>query len=289
MSALPPLPARNPDSHKGNYGRVLVVAGSMGMTGAGAMASLAALRSGAGLVTWAVPESLHAIAAGWSMELIILPLPDNGYAPGVDAREHILEAAHEADAVVLGCGLPVAGETGELMRLLIPEIGAPLLLDAGALRALGKDMAPLLKRRKPTILTPHPGEMSGLTGKPVEAVQEKRETYAKKYADMTKSIVVLKGAGTVVTNGADSRINQTGNPGMATAGTGDLLAGMITGLVAQQMDPYGAACLGVHLHGLAGDLAAVEQGCHGMIAGDMLACMPAAFKAYAAQGNSDDS
>lgn len=288
MSTLPPLPDRKPEMHKGDCGRVLVIAGSMGMTGAGAMASLAALRSGAGLVTWAVPQSLHAIAAGWAMELILLPLPDNGYAPVVDAREHLLEAAHEADAVVLGCGLPVAGETGELIRLLIPEIGAPLLLDAGALRAIGKDMAPLLKRRKPTLLTPHPGEMGGLIGKPTDAVQERRESYARKYAEMTKTLVVLKGAGTLITNGTDIHINTTGNPGLATAGTGDVLAGMIAGLVAQRMDPYEAACLGVHLHGMAGDLAAEAKGWHGMIAGDVLACIPAAFLRYAAERDRND-
>jgi NAD(P)H-hydrate epimerase len=284
MSELPKLPARREDAHKGDCGRVLVVAGSTGMTGAGVLCSMAALRSGAGLVTWAVPKSLNMIAEIMAVEVITMPVPEtNGQSPGVDSREYIIEAAHEVDAVVLGPGLPVAGETGELLRLLVPEIGATLVLDAGALTAVGKDWKLIRSRKKPTIITPHPGEFSRLIGKSVEQVQENRESFAKKYAQQSGAVVLLKGKNSIITDGKETYINQTGNPGMATAGSGDVLAGIIAALAAQGLTALEAARLGAHLHGLAGDFAAETMGEHSLIASDILESLPDAFLSHAAQ------
>ncbi len=278
---LPPLPERDAEAHKGSCGRLLVIAGSRGMTGAGCMVSLAALRTGAGLVTWALPESLNIVAETAAMEILSLPLPETEHhSPSVDAREMLLEAAMEADAVVLGPGLPVAGETGELIRLLTPEIHAPLLLDAGALTAIGRDPKPIRTRKQATIVTPHPGEMMRLTGKDVETIQAAREETAREYADASGAVVVLKGAGTVITDGTRTRINESGNPGMATAGTGDVLAGVVAALLGQGLEAPDAAALGVHLHGRSGDIAAETRGTHGLIARDLIEALPAALLRY---------
>ncbi len=278
MSDLPELPARQRQTHKGDYGRVLVIAGSTGMTGAGALASRAALRSGAGLVTWALPKSLNIVAEVASPEVMSLPVPEtDGLSLSVDAREHLLEATHEVSAVVLGPGLPVAGETGELLRLIIPEIHAPLVVDAGALRAAGREVKLFQKRKSATILTPHPGEMATLIGKSTEEILEKREEMATAFAQSAKSVVVLKGANTVVSDGEHTRVNDTGNPGMATGGTGDVLAGVLAGLLAQGMEPYDAAVLGVYIHGLAGDAAATKIGQHSLIASDIIDALPEIF------------
>ncbi|MFW5857398.1 MAG: NAD(P)H-hydrate dehydratase [Planctomycetota bacterium] len=277
-SGLPPLPSRADDAHKGVCGRVLIIAGSQGMTGAGALASEAALRSGAGMVTWAIPESLSVIAEIKCTEVITWPIPGTEMgAPAIEARELLAEASHESDAVVLGPGLSTAGETGELLRLLIPEIHAPLVLDAGGLTAMDTKLKPLAKRRRPTVLTPHPGEMTRLTGQRIDEIQADRETAACKLAKRTETVVLLKGAGTVVTDGETTVVNTTGNAGMATAGSGDVLAGLLAALLAQGLEPFDAARLAAHLHGLAGDVAVRDTGVHGLLAGDILRALPRAF------------
>lgn len=283
--SLPPLPARAPDAHKGDCGRILVIAGSVGMTGAGSLASFAALRSGAGLVTWAVPKSINFIAEPLATEVITLPIPETqANAPAVAAREHLDEASREANACLLGPGLPVAGETGELMRLLVPELHPPLVLDAGALIALGRDVQPIQKRKAATVITPHPGEMGRLTGKTIHEIQEMREEIAASYAKRSGAVVVLKGHRTVVSDGETTTVNETGNPGMATAGAGDVLGGIIAAFLGQRMPPLDASRLAVHLHGLAGDIAAETKGQHGLIARDILESLPAAFLRYAKTG-----
>ncbi len=285
---IPALPFRKPDGHKGDFGRVLVVAGSPGMTGAGALACTAALRSGAGLVTWALPKSLLLVSEILTVETVGIPLPETPLqTPSVDAREIILEAAIEATAVVMGPGLPATGETAELLRLLVPEMHAPLVLDAGGLTALGADWQNIRKRKAPTIVTPHPGEMSRLVNKSTVEIQADRGGFAKKYAKASGAVVVLKGAGTVVTDGERCYVNATGNSGMATAGAGDILAGMIAGLLAQRMSPFEAAQLAVYLHGLAGDLAAKVLGEHSLRASDILDALPQAFLAHRQQPQSD--
>lgn len=282
LSHLAPLPVRAHDAHKGECGSVLVIAGSAGMTGAGCLASRAALRAGAGVVLWTIPKSLDSIAETMSAEVMTLPIPDTpGGSPAMEAREILVEAARETDCVLLGPGLPVAGDTGELMRLLIPEIYPPLVLDGGALTAIGDDMMIVRKRSGATIMTPHPGEMGRLTKKTTAEVQSRREEFAVKYAKLSGAVVALKGAGTIVSDGKDKYLNSSGNPGMATAGSGDVLGGVIAALVAQGMAPFEAAKLGVHLHGRAGDLAAEQKGVHGVIASDMVELLPAAFMEYA--------
>ena len=283
LSELPPLPARGPQHHKGKSGRILVIAGSAGMTGAGGMASITCLRAGGGVVLWAIPRSLNNIGEALYPEVMTLPIPDTpAGAPSMDAREILVEAARETDCVVLGPGLPVAGDTGELMRLLIPEIYPPLVIDGGAFSAIGTDVMIIRKRQSPTIITPHPGEMGRITGKTVPEVQEKRRDFATKYAKLSGAVVALKGHATVVTDAKDVYVNESGNPGMATAGSGDILCGVIAALVGQGLEPFAAAKLGVYLHGLAGDLATCEMGVHGVIASDIINHLPAAFKAYAA-------
>lgn len=279
---LPPLPKRDADFHKGRAGRVLVIAGSAGMTGAGGMASMAALRSGAGVVLWAIPKSLNAVGEAMIPEVMTLPVPDTpSGAPSMEAREILVEAARETDCVVLGPGLPVAGDTGELMRLLIPEIFPPLILDGGALSAIGTDVMIVRKRQSPTIITPHPGEMGRITGKTSDEVQAKRRDFAMKYAKLSGAVVALKGHETVVADGRDAYVNRTGNPGMSTAGAGDVLTGVVAALVGQGLAPFEAARLGVYLHGLAGDIAAAAKGVHGLIATDIIAHLPDAFMRHA--------
>jgi hydroxyethylthiazole kinase-like uncharacterized protein yjeF len=280
-TGLPSLPDRPADAHKGSVGRVLVIAGSRGMVGAGVLVCRAAYRAGAGLVTWAFPESLATLIGTSVVETITLPYPDGGSGmPSLNAREHLSEASFEADAVVLGSGLAVSGEAGELVRLLIPEIHAPLVLDAGALTALGTEFKPLEKRERPTILTPHPGEMSRLTGVPVKEIQADRSAAAQALASNTGALVVLKGAGTVIASPEALAVNESGNPGMATAGAGDVLAGVIAALLGQGMAPFDAARLGAYLHGLAGDIAAEERGVHGVMAGDLIEALPAAYRRF---------
>lgn len=278
LAQLSPLPKRPPEFHKGDAGRILVIAGSAGMTGAGGMASLSCMRSGSGSVLWAIPKSLNSIAETLCLEVMTLPIPEtNRGAPSMEAREILVEAARENDCVILGPGLPVAGDTGELMRLLIPEIYPPVILDGGAFSAMGADMMIIRKRQSPTIITPHPGEMARITGKTIDDIQKKRRDYATKYAKLSGAVVALKGFESIVTDGKEVYVNSSGNPGMATPGSGDVLTGVVAALVGQGLSPLEAAKLGVYLHGLAGDLAAKEKGQHGVIATDMINKLPDAF------------
>lgn len=275
------LPKRPKAAHKNNAGRVLVIAGSRGFTGAGALATISALRTGTGLVTWAIPESLCNVAESLCIESITMPIAETEQkAPAVSARETLLEAAQESDAVILGPGLPVAGESGELMRLLVPEIKKTLILDAGGIRAIGNNLRAIRDRKHPTILTPHPGEFSDLTNLTVKEIQENRESHCKSIAEKSSATVLLKGCDTVVSDGVNKYINTSGNQGMATAGMGDVLTGIIAALIASGIEPYPATCTGAYLHGLAGDLACEEYGIHGMIASDVMKMIPKAIMKY---------
>ena len=278
---LIPLPERQLDIHKNNAGRVLVIAGSRGFTGAGALATMSAMRSGAGLVTWALPESLCPVAETLCIESITMPIDETDQkAPAVSSRETLLEAAQESDAVILGPGLPVAGESGELMRLLIPEIKKALILDAGGLRAIGNNIMSISNRRHPTVLTPHPGEFSDMTNISIAEIENNRTTLCRNLAEKSGATVLLKGCRTVVSDGSDSYINTTGNQGMATAGMGDVLTGIIAAFIAGGMDPYSAACTGAHIHGMAGDLACSKSGIYGLIATDVMEMIPGAIIKY---------
>ena len=274
------VPRRRGDSHKGDFGHVFVLAGSRGMTGAAFLASQAAMRSGSGLVTCGVPKSLNAIMETKLTEAMTLALPEvKDGALALSAEKTILGFVKKADAVVIGPGISRHPETQKLVRNLLGKIDKPVILDADGIIALVGNTDILKKRTPPTILTPHPGEMSRLIAKDVRAIQADREKTARNFAKKHKVVIALKGQRTVI---ADSKgntyINKTGNSGMSTAGVGDVLTGMIASFVGQGINPYSATVLGAHLHGLAGDLAAKEKGQFSLIASDLLEKLPQAIK-----------
>ena len=279
------VPPRPPASHKGTYGRVLVVAGSTGMTGAAALASEAALRAGAGLVTLAIPKHLNPILEGLLPEVMTLPLPETDAGSlSVSATSAILEFAEKTKSVLaIGPGLSQHSDTVRLVHQLVREnreqaLNLRMVVDADGLNALSQvpEVISLLDRE--AILTPHPGEMSRLTSNSVSSLEADRIRTAQQFASEHNLTLVFKGAPTVtgLPNG-DVWINSTGNPGMATGGMGDVLTGIIAGLMAQGHSSETAAVLGVYLHGLAGDLAAEALGMPGLIASDVLKAVPRAI------------
>ncbi|MCL5289772.1 MAG: NAD(P)H-hydrate dehydratase [Bacillota bacterium] len=272
--------SRQSEAHKGTYGRVLVVAGSRGMTGAARMAAKAALRAGAGLVTLALPESSQPVAAAAIDEAMTRGLPETPAGTlALAALEPILAACGSADVLVTGPGIGSHPETVELIRTLLPKLTIPVVLDADAINAVAGAADLLAKLQVPAILTPHPGEMGRLLDLPVAEVQENRLDFARAAAKKWNLVAVLKGARTVIGAPDGSLyINPTGNPGMATAGSGDILAGLIAGLLAQGFSPEQAAAAGVYLHGSAGDLAADRLGQPSTIAGDILEFLPKAMQ-----------
>jgi len=277
---LPRLATRPRDAHKGDFGRVLVVAGSRGMVGAGALAAQAALRSGAGLVTLATPAMVEQAAATKLTCATTLPLPDRpGGALAPAAARRVLSAADGFDVVALGPGLSL--HAAPAVRALVPRLRLPLVLDADGLNALAGRAGLLLRRPAPTVLTPHPGELARLTGRSVADIQARRAEAAARHAREWRCIVLLKGAGTVVTDGRRVYVNRTGNPGMATGGSGDVLTGVIAALIGQGLPAFEAAALGARLHGRAGDLAARERGEVSLIATDLLDTLPRAFRSHA--------
>jgi NAD(P)H-hydrate epimerase len=264
------LPRRSQDSHKGTFGHVLVIAGGPGKTGAAAMSALAALRGGAGLVSVAS----RADALPWiqlhAPELMGVPLPNAGPL-GRGDLEALLEAGEKKSAIVLGPGIPRGPETGALIGALLARLDAPFVLDADALNAVAGDLEVLAKARAEVILTPHPGEMARLCGVSTAEVQRDRLQKARALATERGVTVVLKGARTLVAHpGGRVAVNPTGNPGMATGGSGDILSGLLGALLAQGLTAEAAAHLGVFAHGLAGDLAAARTGEAGLVATDLL-------------------
>jgi hydroxyethylthiazole kinase-like uncharacterized protein yjeF len=263
---------RRPDSHKGMFGHVLVVAGSRGKTGAAHLAAEGALRSGAGLVTVATPAACLPIVAALGPEYMTVPLdetPDG--AAAATAIEQILETPH--DVVAAGPGLGAGPEQASLVRALLARVTVPLILDADALTVLADDPSALEgSPERPVVITPHPGEMGRLTGMSAEDVQRRRLAVARDFATRHHVYVVLKGQRTLIaTPEGTVFINPTGNPGMATGGTGDVLTGMLAGWLAQRMRVTRACQLAVYLHGAAGDLAAADVGEVAMTAGDVVA------------------
>jgi NAD(P)H-hydrate epimerase len=263
---------RRTDSHKGTYGRVLIVAGSTGRTGAAILAARAALRSGAGLVTVAVPASCLPIVAAGGAEFMTLPLPET--ADGTVAADAIAAVlAFRADIIAVGPGLGGGPAVAAFVHGLVARSGVPLILDADALNAF-VDSAELLVGRAdvPIIITPHPGEMARLLGSSIERVQRDRLGVALEFAQAHRLHVVLKGHRTIVADPAgNAGVNMTGNPGMATAGSGDVLTGVLAGWFGQLRDAGKAARLAVYLHGAAGDLAQNDRGQSALIAGDLIA------------------
>jgi NAD(P)H-hydrate epimerase len=274
------LPARDPGTHKGDYGHVLIVAGSPGKGGAAILAARAAVRAGAGLVTVAVPDPVVAVADLGSVESMTLPLPASGTTGQITAAAagRVLAAAEGKSVLALGPGLGHEEETAEAIRRIVREANLPLVLDADGLNAFTGRARELAARQAPTVLTPHPGELGRLLGISTEEVQADRLAAARRAAAETGAVVVLKGYRTLVAiPEGEVHVNPTGNPGMATGGTGDVLTGLIAGLIAQGLEALDATLLGVYLHGLAGDLAAEESGETGLAAGDLVTHLPAAF------------
>lgn len=299
------IPARQVNSHKGDYGHVLVVAGSRGKTGAALMAAKACMRAGAGLVTIGIPESLMDVLQCRVTEEMTLPLPDRGDGSlSSKALDAILAFVSEkADVLAIGAGIGVSDETRRLMSGIILSARVPLVVDADGINALSetkgreKRVKALLKKAQaPIILTPHSGEMARLlqgTGGtekggrniPISAlralIEGDRITTAQTFSKETGTLIVLKGVPTIIAEPEGrSFINTTGNPGMATAGTGDVLTGIIASFLAQGLNPLSSAILGPFLHGLAGDIAGHEIGQHSLIASDIIQALPAAFREF---------
>jgi ADP-dependent NAD(P)H-hydrate dehydratase len=280
VHALPRVPARAADANKGNFGRVLVVAGSRGMSGAAVLCGSAALRGGAGLVSVAVPASLLPLVAAGNPCYMTAALAEDAHGRLAGAaRDELLGLAGANTVVAVGPGLGHSSDLPSLVLSLIEQTQTPLVVDADGLNALQGQVGRLRGRSAPLILTPHPGEFARLLGSDVAAVQGDRQGLAVRFAAEHGLVMVLKGHGTVVTDGRRVYVNTTGNPGMATGGTGDVLGGLIAALVGQGLEAFAAAQLGVYLHGSAGDLARDELGEVSLIASDLLTYLPRAFRA----------
>jgi NAD(P)H-hydrate epimerase len=277
------MPPRQADSHKGDYGHALLVAGSPGKAGAAILAARAAVRSGAGLVTAAVPETLLQTVDRGSLESMTLPLPDGGpRGLGEAAAAALVAATAGKTAAAIGPGLGTEPGTFEVARGFALGLPLPLVIDADGLNAFEGALQRLRERSSPTILTPHPGEMGRLLGRPTSEVTADRLGAAREAARRSGAIVVLKGYRSLIaTPDGEVWINPTGNPGMATGGTGDVLTGMLLGLLAQGLEPLTAAQVGVFAHGLAGDLVARRAGERGLRASDLIEELPAAWRALA--------
>jgi NAD(P)H-hydrate epimerase len=274
------IPHRRMDVHKGAFGRVLVVAGAVGYTGAATLCTLGALRSGAGLVTAGVPAAVYPIVASSIVEGMPMPLADHEGALAAEAADQIRGLTAAADVVACGPGLSRLPGPATVVRRLLAECAVPMVLDADALNVLAGGAEALRGARAPVVITPHPGEMARLLEVKVEDVQRRRLHTARAAAERFGVIVVLKGARTVVASPeGEAFIVPTGNPGMATGGMGDVLTGAIAGFIGQRLSPLTAAWVGAHLHGLAGDLAAGARGPVGFLAREVADHLPAALRA----------
>jgi NAD(P)H-hydrate epimerase len=277
------LHQRAADTHKGTYGHVLVVAGSPGKTGAGVLASLAALRTGAGLVSFALPQSLNAAMEAKLTEVMTIPLPES--APGIlglEAVKPLMEWLAGKSALILGPGLGTNPDTVRCVQEVLRQVRIPTVLDADGLNAFASEPASLADIQAPLVLTPHPGELARLRRTTTATIQANRLAAAQITANVTNAIVVLKGAHTVIAEPEGTLyINLTGNPGMATAGSGDVLSGLIGTLLGHGHAPSMAARIAVYAHGLSGDLSARRLGERSLLAGDLIEALPQAFQQLA--------
>ena len=283
IDTLPSLPTRPTDAHKGTFGRVLVIGGSRGMSGAPSLAGLGALRGGAGLVYVAVPSEILPIVAAIEPSYLTIPLAtdEEHGCLSADGLTGLRKACDAKDAIAIGPGLGTSRGVTAIVATLFAELPQPMVVDADALNVLAASggvgkRAP--NTAGPRILTPHPGEFARLIGRDIATVQSQRAKLAAEFAAAHGVIVLLKGQGTVITDGDRVAINRTGNPGLATGGSGDVLTGLIAALLAQGLEPFAAAQLGAHLHGLAGDLAAAELSQPGLIASDLPRFLAAAWR-----------
>lgn len=268
------LPDRKPWTHKGDYGKILLLCGSRGYTGAAALAAMGALRSGAGLVYLGVPESIYAIEAVKLTEPVVFPLPDDQGMFSLGALEAVRPRLNSMDAVLIGPGIGRSAGAMALTEMVLKEFTGPVILDADGITVMSAHKDIMRERTAPLILTPHDGEFSRLAGMP----GDDRVAAAVDLARELGSIVLLKGHKTVITDGEQVYLNQTGNPGMAVGGSGDVLSGIIVSLCGQGIEPLMAATCGAWLHGAAGDLCAKEIGQYGMLPTDMLNVLPRLMK-----------
>ncbi|MEO0067767.1 MAG: NAD(P)H-hydrate dehydratase [candidate division WOR-3 bacterium] len=274
------LPARKPDGHKGTFGTCLLICGSRGYSGAACLASMAAVRAGAGLVHIAYPECLGPIIESQVLEPVKHPLPET--PEGTLSRQglkNLIDLAENADAIAIGPGISTSRETRELLLELFPKIEKPLILDADAINNLANSIELLKNLHAPVILTPHPGELSRLTDMPPAEINSNRVGVSRSFAQNHNCILVLKGAPTVIA-APDGKVylNPTGNSGLATGGSGDVLTGLICGLIAQGTEPLESAICGVYLHGLAADIGAAEMTEYSLAASDLLKFLPYALR-----------
>jgi ADP-dependent NAD(P)H-hydrate dehydratase len=279
VETIAKLKPRAVDAHKGDFGKVCIIAGSRGMSGAAALAGRAALRAGAGLVRVATPKSVLPIVASIEPSFTTIALPeDSSGRISAKAINTILEAATQNDAVAFGPGTGISGALRSVLEALLGQEQLRLVVDADGLNNLAGMKSWPDKLKAKLILTPHPGEMKRLwSGLFREQLPMDRQEQATRLARQTGTVVVLKGAGTVVTDGVRIYINKTGNPGMATAGSGDVLTGVITALAGQGLSDFDSALLGVYVHGLAGDIAAEKVGQISLIATDIAQALGDAF------------
>jgi NAD(P)H-hydrate epimerase len=278
VTALPTLAPRAEESHKGTYGHVLVVAGSRGMSGAAILCGTAALRGGAGLVTVATPEPAQPIVAAGNPCYLTLPLSaDNQGHLAPAAKSPLAQAVAKCSVLACGPGLGNGPGVTDVMSALLTRSGKPMVLDADGLNVFAGRTGNF-HRSGPLVITPHPGEFARLIGNTVAGVMADREALAIRFAADHHVVLVLKGHKTLVTNGKRLYRNSTGNPGMATGGSGDVLTGLLAALMAQGIEPFAAAQLATHLHGLAGDLARDELGEVSLTATDLLDFLPRTFR-----------
>ncbi len=278
---------RRPDSNKGNYGHVFVLAGSVGLTGASYLTSQAALLSGSGLVTLGIPRTLNPILARKLVEVMTLPLAETrGQSLSLRAFPEIQNFCSKIDVLAVGPGLSQNKETQSLVRKIISRIRLPMVIDADGLNALAGHtdiLSNTSKQEHAAILTPHLGEMARLTGRSIEFIQRNRKKVAQGFAKKHNVILVLKGHHTIVADpSGKTYINNTGNPGMASAGVGDVLTGIIASFLGQGLSAFDAAKLGVYIHGMAGDVAAQEVGQVSLTATDLLNKLPEVLRLFSA-------
>jgi len=277
------LQKRPADSHKGDFGHVLVIAGSAGYTGAAYLTSQAAALSGAGLVTLAIGRSIYSIMAVKLTEVMVKPFFETkDLSLSLLAEKELLSFSEKITAAAIGPGISQNKETQHLVRNLVTKLNKPVVLDADGINAVCGHTDIFKDLKAPVIMTPHPGEMSRLIGKDVAEIQKARKDIALETAALYNTVLVLKGHNTIVA-GPNGELyeNQSGNPGMASGGMGDVLTGMIAGFTAQGIDQFSASVLGVYFHGLAGDAAAREKGVLSLLATDLLNKLPEVLKTLA--------
>lgn len=274
VAVLSLLPDRDPWGHKGTFGKILLLCGSRGFTGAAYLAAMGALRTGAGLVFLGVPESIYAIEAVKLNEPVVFPLPDKDGKLSEEAIPEIMARLPQMDAVLIGCGLGQSEGTLAVVKAVLENAACPVIVDADGINVLSAHRDILRGRQYPTILTPHDGEFARIGG----CLTADRMESAAALARDLDCIVLLKGHRTCISDGRTGYRNTTGNPGMAVGGSGDVLAGMIVSLLGQGIAPLEAAACGAWLHGAAGDLCAKEQGQYAMLPTDMLNALPRLLK-----------